>query len=232
MQMASSCIPIQRVSISATQTSAPVLRALDDRNAVVFVHPTTPSSHSCHEHDTPAERYAASSPLAEYYTAPLFESWFDSTRSFIDLLTSGTVLRFSRIRWILSHCGNSLSSLLDRLFFYNRLGAHLAEGRDPLPISEEQSREAVRQQFWFDLAGDPIPNLVDAVLKFTGKDRLMWGTDVPYTPFDVAQLEVKRAESGLPAAVGDEWLDSVYWESGPAFTLGAGKWIGALWKGF
>lgn len=136
----------------------------------LLLHPT-----ACHEHDSPAERYAASSPLAEYYTAPLFEFWFDSTRSFIDLLASGTVLRFPHIRWIISHCGNTLPSLLDRLFFYNRLGAHLAEGRDPLPISEEQSREAVRQQFWFDLAGDPIPNLVDAVLKFTGKDRLMWG---------------------------------------------------------
>ncbi len=181
----------------------PVLEELDKRKAVVFVHPTI----ACHQNHThknhsPAEQYSTSSPLATVYRAPLFEFFFDSARSILDLINSGTVLRFPNIRWIVSHCGNVLPSLLDRMFLVLRLGQKFTTARDGLEITEGQIKSVLRKQFWFDLAGDPVPNLVDALLKFTGKERLMFGSDVPWTPFEVTKTLVARIERDLPDCVG------------------------------
>ena len=63
---------------------------------------------------------------------------------------------------------------------------------------------------WFDLAGDPVPNMVEALLKFTGKERLVFGSDVPWTPFNVTRELVARIEKDLPACLGEENVDQVW----------------------
>jgi len=40
------------------------------------------------------------------------------------------------------------------------------------------------------------------LLKFTGKERLMFGSDVPWTPFEVTKTLVARIERDLPDCVG------------------------------
>ena len=62
-----------------------------------------------------AERYQKSSPLAEVYRAPIFEFFFDSGRTFLDLIMSGCLIGFPRIRWIVSHAGGVLPSVIDRM---------------------------------------------------------------------------------------------------------------------
>ena len=93
-----------------------VLEELDRRRAVVFLHPSiaccgSPSKVS----SSYKEGYDQSAPLANVYRAPLFEFFFDSGRAVLDLLMSGTANRFSRVRWVVSHCGNVLPSLFDRM---------------------------------------------------------------------------------------------------------------------
>ena len=96
------------------------------------------------------------------------------------------------------------------MFLVLRLGQSFTSTRDVLPINEEQTKIALREQFRFDLAGDPVPNMVDALLKFTGKQRLMFGSDVPWTQFGVTKALVKRIERDLPRCIGEENVDKVY----------------------
>lgn len=190
-----------------------VLDELNTQGALVFVHPTSPCQYSLCRDETcqrPYEKHAASSPLATYYSSPMFEFFFDSARSVVDLLATGTILRFPRIRWIITHCGNALPSLIDRMLLFIESPLGFAVGRDRFPISEEQIRKALQEQFWYDLAGAPLPNLIDALLKFTGRDRLLFGSDVPWTPHPLAMKLIKDFEQNLATSVGEENVTLVY----------------------
>jgi len=140
-------------------------------------------------------------------------SFFDDARSLLDLIMSGSACRFKKIKWIIPHCGGVLPLLVDRMILILRLGQSFTPGRDCLSITEEQIRTVLAEQFWFDLAGNPVPNLVDSLLKFTGKQRLLFGSDVPWTPFELAGEMVQQIERDLPACVGEEFLDSIYREN-------------------
>ena len=188
----------------------PVLAELDSRNAVVFLHPTTACCQANSDDSSASESPACSSPLASAYPDPVFEYFFDSGRSILDLIMTGTACRFSQIRWIITHCGGVLPLLLDRVIQMARLRLPLASGRDSLPVSEAQIRATIAEQFWFDLAGNPIPNQVDAILKFTRKQHLLFGTDVPWMPFEAAGEAVQRMERDLPGCVGKEHLDPIF----------------------
>ena len=75
---------------------------------------------------------------------------------------------------------------------------------------------------WFDLAGNPVPNMVDALLRFTSKERLLFGSDVPWTPFEVTKGLVGRMERELGRSmVGEEGVEGVW--KGNAEVL-FGKW--------
>ena len=190
-----------------------VLDALNNLGALVFVHPISPCLHSpCRKEacETASERYAASSPLARYYAAPTFEFFFDSARSVVDLLATGTILRFPSIRWIFTHSGGVLPLLIDRIFLFLDPPYPVATGRDSCPITEDQIRKAFREQFWFDLAGAPLPSLISALLKFTGQDRLVFGSDVPWTPLALATDLVNYLEQNLAGFVEEMNLDLVY----------------------
>ena len=188
----------------------PVLLELNARNAIVFVHPIAPSCEASRDCHTPTAAYFKSSPLASVYRAPIFEYFFDSARSVSDLIMSGTACRFEKIRWIISHCGGVLPSLIDRIFLFMRFGQPLATNRDSIPVTEQQIREVLERQFWFDLAGNPIPNLIHGLLKFTGKERLLFGSDVPWTPFHVAGGSITHMEEDLPRCVGEDSLRMIY----------------------
>ena len=79
-----------------------------------------------------------------------------------------------------------------------------------MTVTEQQIIEALRKQFWFDLAGNSVPNQVDALLKFTGKEQLLFGSDVPWTRFEAAGKMVEIVQRELPACVGRENLEMVY----------------------
>ena len=197
----------------------PILAELDSRNAVVFVHPTSACHQTSQKDQSVSEWYAHSAPLAAAYRAPIFEFFFDSGCSLLDLIMTGTACRFKDIRWIFTHCGGILPSLIDRAILVLRLGQTFTSTRDPIPVTEAQIRAVLAEQFWFDLAGNPVPNQIESLLKFAGKQRLLFGSDVPWTPFEAAGKIVQHVERDLSGCVGKEYLDMIYRESAEQLIL-------------
>jgi predicted TIM-barrel fold metal-dependent hydrolase len=147
----------------------PVLAGLDARGAVVTLHPTSPPGW---------ERTALGRPR------PMIEFLFDTTRCVADLVLSGTLAKYPGIRWIVPHAGAVLPTV-----------AHRVAGMSVLAGAAVDVPAALGG-LYYDLAGVPLPVALDGLLAVTGPERLLYGSDFPFTPAPFAtQLaaELRRA---------------------------------------
>jgi 6-methylsalicylate decarboxylase len=138
----------------------PLYGELDERGAVVVVHPTSPA---CWEATSPRR------------PRPMLEFMFDTTRAVVDLLLSGVFDRHPGIRWVIPHGGAVLPVLADRVEGVTR-GFDAYEGREHLDVHERLRR------LHYDLAGDVLPRALPALVDLVGAGQLVYGTDTPFTP--------------------------------------------------
>jgi predicted TIM-barrel fold metal-dependent hydrolase len=136
----------------------PVMEALNQRKAVVFVHPTLhPSSRTL--------------PLP--WPAFIMEYLFDTTRAAVNLVMGGTIDRYLDISFILPHAGGTLP------YFAWRLAS------TPLidPTMPQWSREqfaAKLRRFWYDIALSSGPTTMGALKTVADPDRIVFGSDWPF----------------------------------------------------
>ncbi len=150
---------------------APVYRELDRRGAVLFLHPTAPGC-SCGCGQYPGQHFD--------YPAPMMEFIFDTTRSVTNMVLSGTLDRFPNLHVIVPHAGAALPILAARI---DLIGPMLTAPGAPRPPS---MRDALRR-FHFDLAGVPVPQMLDALLSVADPQHLHFGSDWPFTPTAVCK---------------------------------------------
>jgi predicted TIM-barrel fold metal-dependent hydrolase len=140
----------------------PLWEILDQRGAIVFEHPTSPP-------------HAAELALGR--PRPMLEFMFETTRTVTDLIFAGVQERFPNIRFVIPHCGATLSVVVDRIELFR---SWLAGSQD-----RQQSTLTTRQQlqrFWYDLAGTPFPAPAKALVDVVGSDQLLYGSDYCWTP--------------------------------------------------
>jgi 6-methylsalicylate decarboxylase len=157
---------------------APVLAALDERAAVVTLHPTSPPDW---------ESTALGRPR------PMIEFVFDTTRCVVDLAVSGALTRYSRIRWIVPHAGAVLPTV-----------AHRISGMSAL-TGTPVDLPAILGGLYYDLAGVPLPVALDGLLVVAGTDRLLYGSDFPFTPAAAVErlaADLRRARALREACLG------------------------------
>ncbi|KAK3337600.1 amidohydrolase [Cercophora scortea] len=176
----------------------PVFAKLNARKAIVFIHPTT-----CNV--LAGSSWQAAKPLTNY-PRPMMEFMFDETRAIANLLLSGTVARYPDITFIMSHCGCALPSLVDRIGAFATLigGGESRSG---------EFRRLLRERFFFDLAGFPFPNQIHGLLRTLGdggEERLMYGTDYPFTPEKVVVDLAGQLDQGCEELFDAEKRVQVY----------------------
>ncbi|KAJ7782325.1 hypothetical protein DFH07DRAFT_900827 [Mycena maculata] len=176
---------------------APVYAKLQARRAIIFVHPTVP----CIAH---------AAPLVDAYVLPAMEYFFDSTRTFVDLLLSGTAAAYPDITFIVPHCGNALPSVLDRVFVVSTSPLSISTTRRIHPLTAPVVKEMFAKQFMFDLAGFPMPSQIHHILRWIRSDRLVYGSDVPFTPEVAAEKALQAMEEELPKLFGEQEIQDVY----------------------
>ena len=135
---------------------APVFEELNRRDAVVFVHPTTPSC--CDK-------------LLPGVPASWIEYDFDTMRCVTSLLINGTFTKFPNVRFIFTHSGGTIPVLARRVgdMFPPELAAGAPNGV-----------EAEMKKLYFDIANGANPSSLAALTKLVLTSLLLFGTDFPF----------------------------------------------------
>ncbi len=151
----------------------PVLEALDARDAVVFIHPTYhPSSKAI---DLPWPGF-------------MMEFLFDTTRAAVNLLFSGALERYPRIRFILAHAGGLLP------YFAWRLSVSpMVDQR--LPSWPREKILAGLRRYWYDTALSPGPQTMGSLGAVAAPERILFGSDWPYANARIVGAAIAEHES-------------------------------------
>jgi predicted TIM-barrel fold metal-dependent hydrolase len=115
----------------------PLWAMLNEREAAVFIHPTSPSCACCAD-------------VALGYPRPMLEFMFETTRTVVNMMLSGALDRHAALRVIVPHGGAALPALADRV-------ALMAPMLDlPAPVPRGHVLTLLRR-LYYDLAGAPVP---------------------------------------------------------------------------
>jgi predicted TIM-barrel fold metal-dependent hydrolase len=154
----------------------PLWAALDRRQGTVFVHPGQPPL-----------------PTAAGVTGPLVDYPFDTTRTAVQLVLNGIVDQYQGARIILAHAGGFLPYASHR--FAELARVFRPDAADPADIL------ASFQRFYFDTALSSSPAAVPSLKAFAESGRILFGTDFPFAPADVAASFITKLDAydGLTA---------------------------------
>ena len=136
-----------------------VFDELNRRAVTVFVHPTSPLCCSDAFLDFPR---------------PMLEFIFDTARSVMNLIHSGTLDRCPDITWIIPHGGGALPALSVRLDAVQVLAPGRSRAQEPAA--------AYLNRLYYDLAGPRSESALQALLGIADESRLLYGSDWPFTP--------------------------------------------------
>jgi predicted TIM-barrel fold metal-dependent hydrolase len=139
----------------------PLMRELNARRAVVFVHPA----------DLPG-------PAVPGIPAFAADFVLDTTRAAIQLVLSGTMDRYPDLRVILSHAGGFLPYITYRIL------PMLARG----DFGKTDDALAGLRRFYFDLALSSSPTALPSLLALADPTHITFGTDWPAAPDPVVQF--------------------------------------------
>ena len=138
----------------------PLFGVLNDRSAVVFIHP----------HELPGPRVAGVPPFAADFL-------LDTTRAAYLLVRNGIRQRYPNIRFILSHAGGFVPYASHRM----AIAISGDTGRSPTESLEDFS------SFYFDTALSSSAAALPTLLAFAKPGHLTFGSDFPFAPVIASQ---------------------------------------------
>ncbi|MBX9776307.1 MAG: amidohydrolase [Xanthobacteraceae bacterium] len=150
----------------------PVLAALNDRAAVVFVHPSL---------------HPSSRTLALPWPGFMMEYVFDTTRAAVNLAFSGAIERFPRIRFVLAHAGGLMPYFAWRLSVSPMIDKRLEQ------LSPPQVYERLRR-FWYDNALSPTAETFECLKHVAPEGQVVFGSDWPFANSAVIAEAVRTYE--------------------------------------
>lgn len=146
-----------------------VYQTLDDRHAIVAMHPNEPS--------------ALPKNVDTGLPTPLLGFFTDTTMTVMNLLKYRFFDRFPNIKLIIPHAGAFMAILTDRV-------AEYVESQYDTDIYK------VMKHVYFDTAGSVLPRQLPALLTLADEDHVLYGSDIPYTPLDKsAKLQQKLSNT-------------------------------------
>jgi predicted TIM-barrel fold metal-dependent hydrolase len=189
----------------------PIFAELNKRKATLFIHPTTPCISCVPEiaHKTNASTISPTkaTPLATKFPNPMLEFLFDTARVVSNMFLSGTIKRCPDLKIILPHLAGASPPLLSRWTGFSTLVPGDWEASP-----EEEAKEALNRQFWFDLAGFPFPGQIVGLLQGAGisHERLLYGSDFPFTKAGGVEFLREKMDEGMKAMFNAKEIEEMY----------------------
>jgi 6-methylsalicylate decarboxylase len=154
----------------------PLFEELNKHKAVIIIHPCRPEA-------VPGGCFTAG-PM------PLFEYLADTTRTVINLITSGAMDRYPDIKIIVPHSGSFLPSVAYRL-------ASISEVLIPAGLMKPCDVMGAVGKFYWDISGDALPHSLPILMNISTPDRCMYGLDYPHTPPNIVIRKTKLLKEAL-----------------------------------
>jgi predicted TIM-barrel fold metal-dependent hydrolase len=167
----------------------PLMAELNNRHAIVFVHPgaTEPISTSLH------------------FPGFLLDFVFDTTRAATNMIFNTIPQRYPNIRFIFAHMGGTIPYLVERitlgLLNERRQNSKLpiekvvnvASKIVPLDVLTEHATHvrSILGNFYYDTALSCAPATVKSVYELAGPGHILYGSDYPYGPEIAGKLTTK-----------------------------------------
>ncbi|GAA5233076.1 amidohydrolase [Verticiella sediminum] len=143
---------------------SPIHEELDRRQAVVFVHPTSPVV------PVPVGGLSASS----------VDFTFDTARAMASIIFGGVLQRYPRIRFIFSHMGGAMPYIAERI-------GVLARNNPALQAYIPQGISTELRKLYFDTALSANRVTFAAMMEIGSADNILFGSDYPFGPKDQMQ---------------------------------------------
>ena len=154
----------------------PLMKVLDERNAVIIIHPHRPTPYP--------EKIIATTPLAMYeYPA-------ETTRAVVNMLSRNVLVRYPNLKVVVPHCGSFLPLVLPRM---KSILPNMVKQGYMQPIDWEGNLS----RLYFDLAGSPTVEVLRSLLTLTTPDHILYGSDYPYLPDAVLKSNLQRLKQTL-----------------------------------
>ena len=125
----------------------------------------------------------------------MFEFLFDTARAVINLFLMGTVQRCPNITFVIPHCGGAFPPLINRFSDAARL---MKLGGPADRLSPPWVKERLNTQFYFDTAGASLSEMTKALLEYAGADRILYGSDFPFSDMPMVQAFSDDHDKFLP----------------------------------
>ena len=165
----------------------PIFEELNRQKALVIMHPS-PARQLPHENVVTGRVMA------------LYEYPADTTRAVLNMLANGTLEKYPDIKFVVPHCGSFLP------YMKQRAGA-MFQMLSSMKMMESVNIEDSIKRLYFDLAGDPMPDSLDMLLKITDIDHIVYGSDYPYVPAPILLKKKKILDEHLKL---QKWTDKIY----------------------
>lgn len=140
----------------------PLFEELNKRKAIINIHPHRPD---------PINEQVFSAKII-----PVFEFFADTTRAALNMMGNDIPARFPDLKIIIPHCGAFLANIADRGEEFMPLLRRLGVLKEVVYLKENL------RWFYYDIAGNPIPDLLPLLLRFVPASHILYGSDYPFTP--------------------------------------------------
>ncbi len=158
-----------------------LMKVLDERAAVVFIHPSTPPNY------VPRPKYMPVDFMAEFT--------FNTTRAAANLILSGTMDRYPNIKFILAHAGGTLPYLTWRINECYKIIKQIADENQFVVLAKEP--EDYISDFYYDTALSTQAATFRALEETTPANHILFGSDAHYAPEQIDQSMINTIEQQL-----------------------------------